>query len=191
MSARRKMTFAVSAFAMIIIASIVTLVSVLAATSVKVNNSITVKYTVVDVICDVEVYAVKVKNSATSVTWGTAKGTKSFAHNASATEQSISLGTDFDLLKDECVVIKFVFNNNGDMAFNATLTAPTAGTNMAIAYGTTGTKPADIASTSFSSVSVASGADKSNTYYAKISISDVTKNANIATSFSWTLAKAS
>ncbi|MBR4998838.1 MAG: hypothetical protein IKY10_03055, partial [Clostridia bacterium] len=71
MSARRKMTFAVSAFAMIIIASIVTLVSVLAATSVKVNNSITVKYTVVDVICDVEVYAVKVKNSATSVTWGT------------------------------------------------------------------------------------------------------------------------
>lgn len=189
MSSRKKMIFAVSAFAMIVLASVVTLVSVLAATSVKVDNTITVKYTVTDVICDVEVYVVKVKTNDTSITWGTAKGTHNFTHDTATEQKTFALGSDFTLLKDECVLIKFVFNNNGDLAFKATLSTPKGGTNMAIAYAATASKPADIASSSFAAVSVDSGASASSTYYAKISISDVTKNATIETSFVWNLAK--
>lgn len=185
MDSKKKIIISVTTFVIALVAIIVAVVSVLAATNVSITSSIKVTYTVSDVVADVAVSAAKVKTNATSITWGTAS-TKDFGINYTGTGETITL-TDMTLLKDECIVLKFVFNNNGAKAFTATLTKP-SGTNVNIYYATS--ESALLASTTATptAVNVASGADKSGTYFAVIKIADATQNAAFDGSFIWNLA---
>jgi len=196
MDSKKKMIIAISSCVLVVMAAVVAIVAVLAAQQVTVNNSLKVTYTVQDVVCDVEVYAVKVKTSATSVTWGTAKGSAQFDINtADKASESLSLGEFTNIAKDEVVVLKFVFNNNADSAFKATLASPTAGTNFKIYYATadgTGTSGVLGSTTEFGTgkeVSVAAGDSSSGVLYARVQIDNVTKSATLNTSFNWTITK--
>ena len=192
MDSKKKIIISVSAFVVVLLATVVAVVSVLAATNVSFTSSIKVTYTVGDVVADVAVSMAKVKTTATSITWGTPQ-TKDFAISYSGSGESISFA-DQTLAKDECVVIKFVFNNNSAKGFTATLTPPTvvANDNVNILYATSETGLAGLTSTAAGAngtVSVASGADKTGTYYAVIKIADTTKNVSgFTANFAWTLA---
>lgn len=193
MDSKRKMIVAISAFAMVILATVVAIVAVLAASNVTVQSSVSVSYSVTDVVADAAVYAVKVKTNATSVDWGTAKGTANFTI-ADSTEDPITM-SKFDLASDECLVLKFVFNNNSDKAFTATLTAPTAAANTNIYYSTydvtnhASNSLLKSTTTSPTAVSVAAGNSASSTYYAVIKIADNTQDVTESSfNFNWTLA---
>jgi len=184
MDAKKKIIVSFSAFIFVLMATVIAVVAVLAAHKVSLSSSVNVSYEVVDVIADVEVYAVKVKNSATTISWGTAN-TKNFAHNHSGNQETIALG-DFPLLKDESVVLKFVFNNNSDNDFNATLTKP-SGTNVTIYYAASENDLMASRVTDPSVVAVAGGASQTKSYYARIAITDITQGANFNGSFAWSL----
>lgn len=194
MNAKRKMIIAISAFAMVILATVVAVVAVLAAQSVTIQSSINVTYSVTDVIADVEVYAVKVKTNASSITWDNSnKATYNFGDSYSGTGETLTLPTSsYTLAKDECVVLKFVFNNNSAKAFTATLTKPTAVTNVNIYYAASDTGTSGIlksTTTSPSAVSVASGAAATSSYYAVIKIGDISRNISTSSfNFNWALA---
>lgn len=185
MDSKKKIIISVSAFVLVLLATVVAVVSVLAATNVSITSSIKVTYTVDDVVADVAVSAVKVKTNASSITWGTAS-TEDFGVNYTGTGETISL-SDMTLSKDECIVLKFEFNNNGSKAFTATLTKP-SGSNVNIYYATSESALLSSTTTNPTTVSVASGADKSGTYFAVIKIADTTKDATFNSSFVWNLA---
>ena len=199
MSSKKKMIIAISAFAMVVLAAVVAVVAVLAASSVTVKSSLTINYTVSDVVADVEVYAAKVTNGATTITWGTANtadfGVDGFTTGTGATgtvggtEASMAL-TTFALSKTECVVLKFVFNNNSSKAFTATLgDISTSGKNVNIFYSNTESGLSSLTSGTKSAVNVAAGADESSTYYVRIAIADTTADvSSFAPEFKWTLA---
>lgn len=191
MNAKRKIIISVCAFALIVVATVVSVIAVLAAQQVTIQSSVSVTYTVVDVVADVEVYAVETNatsiSSWTASNWGTAQ-THNFAHNTSTTTQNLALG-DFTPTKDECIVFKFVFNNNGDKAFKATLTAPTPHSNMNIYYAATQADLLTSTTTAPAQVSVAKGASSTASYFAVVKIKDVTKEiAKTDLKFSWVLA---
>ncbi len=199
MGSKKKMIIAISAFALVVIATVISVVAVLAATSVTLTTNVTVSYTVSDVVADFKVYAVKVKNNATSINWGTEKvasfGVDGYISGTGSQgtvgEDEATIGlTAVDLLKDECLVLKFVFENNSVKAFTGTLNhTDTTNQNVTIAYASGSvSKPGDITGTTKSTVSVASGDDKSATYYVKVSISDAKKNVtDFNPAFAWTL----
>ena len=194
MSSKKKMIIAISAFAMVVLAAVVAVVAVLAAQNVTIKSQISVKYTVDDVVADVAVYAKNVKTNAglTATTdLGTAQ-TFNFGIDYVEPDGGKSLdGFNFDsLAKDECIVVKFVFNNNSANAFTATLTDPTIASdaNIEIYYGSDITTLLSSTTATSSAVSVTGGDDATNSYYAVIKIKDNTKNVSTTVSFNWALA---
>ena len=192
MSSKKKMIIAISAFAMVVLAAVVAVVAVLAAQNVTIKSQIGIKYTVDDVVADVAVYAKNVgtKESLTTATnLGTAQ-TENFGIDYTGTGEALE-GFDFDnLAKDQCVVIKFEFNNNSANAFTATLTAPTIteGANIAIYYAADITQLLGSTTTTPAAVSVAAGDTATSSYYAVIKIVDNTKDVDTSVEFNWALA---
>ena len=188
MDTKKKVIVSVSAFVVVLVATVVAVVSVLAASKVSFSSSINVTYVVGDVVADVAVSTAKVKTNATSITWGTPK-TKNFGIDHSGTAETIALDNYTNIGKDECVVIKFVFNNNSAKGFTAKLPTPPTGTNMNVFYSTSESGLAALTSGDYntSGVTVQGGADKSATYYAVIKIATPTSNATFNSSFAWTL----
>ena len=210
MNSKKKIIIAVSAFALVLLATIVSVVAVLAAQNVTVRNTITIQYTVVDVVADIEVYAVKVEKDATTINWGTAKkavfgvdgfdlsSSTGFTEYGTTTDENSAAETSFDkfdISKKECVVLKFVFkNNSASRAFTADLTIDGSDSNVSIAHSSGNVvKPGDITGTN-SQVTVAKSGTTGDTvsYFVKLSIVDATKNVDEFTPvFEWALALAS
>ena len=200
MSAKKKMIIAISAFSMVLLATIIAVVAVLAAQQVTVKSSLTVNYAVSDVIADVEVYAVKVKTNASTIDWGTAKtanfNSTGYVSGGTLTgtvggNQASGTFSNFALAKDECVVLKFVFNNNSaSKSITATLgTISTSGKNVNLYYSATEASLLESTTTTSATVNVAAGTDKTVSYFAVIKIADDTKNVtDFQPSFNWTLA---
>lgn len=187
MNSKKKIIIAVSALAMIVLASVVAVVAVLAAQRVTLNNSITVEYKVKDVVCDTSVrYAVVTDGT---YDWKTPK-TADFAYNAEdqdKDEQSLAFG-NVSIDKTQCVVLEFTFNNNGSRAFNASLTENSSEkNNIKIYYSATLEGILTSTTETSTAVNVAAGDDKSGVYYARIDIDQKQFDAKIITNFVWTI----
>lgn len=200
MKTKRKMIIAISAFAMVILAGVVAVVAVLAASNVTVNSSLTIKYTVGNVAVDVSVGNKKASASST-----TAIAEKDFAakkavfglngydsdgsdsgYTSTKSEEAALAFGQIPLEKDECLVLMFKFENSGDIKLKATLTPPATSSDVEVRYGVSST-PSEITATSPSVVSIPGGADQSATYYVKLSIAESakTKDVEYTPNFSW------
>lgn len=204
MKTKRKMIIAISALAMVILAGVVAVVAVLAASSVTVNSTLKIKYTVADVEATVEVYAAKVAEDEDSIDWGTAKkavfgidglitGSSSGLTSPVANANNASCGFDFssDFSKTDCVVMKFVIKNDGAKAFSAKLDDINPGTiPVALNYkvSTTAINDATAISGPYSHIeSIAAGS--TSTMYVKITLTDKTGDVTFEPSFDWVLEK--
>ena len=186
MNSKKKMLIAISSFALIILATVVGVVAVLAAQHITIKSSIKVSYTVDDVVADVEVYAAKVNLSATSINWGTAQTVNFDVDYDNQNGETVSF-SEFKLGKTECVVLKFVFNNNSSKGFSATLTKP-AGTNVNIYYASSEAALLGSSSTTPTTVNVSGGIDATASYFAVIKVDDNTKDASFDGLFAWNMA---
>ena len=187
MNSKKKIIITLSALAMIVLASVITVVAVLAAQRVTLKNSITVEYKVKDVVCDTSVRYAIVTNG--TYDWKTAKNAN-FAYNAESTEtteQELAFG-NVSIDKTQCVVIEFTFNNNGSRAFRGTLNETSSEkTNIKIYYASALNQILTSTTETASAINVEAGDEKSGVYYARIDIDQKQFDAKVITNFVWTL----
>ena len=184
MNSKKKIVVAISAFALIIMATIVSVVAVLAAQKVTITSSVSVSYTSVEV------------DGAFTAHYQVKNGTKTSI--GSATFQAEDSGTEADpLLRDagtangitltsanNHVDFIFTFTNTGSAAYTATVTLPTTSSGLTVSYPT---KPSTMVSGSNTSFTVAGKTTTPVTYTVRYTISDVAINASLSGNFVWNL----
>lgn len=183
MDSKKKMIIAVSSFAMIILATVVAIVAVLAAQSVTIQSSINVSYTSSEIAGTVTA-SYQVKGAATPTLigekpyYGTELGTPTDTLGEGAT-------TITGLTKENNYVdFIFTFTNTGSSEYTATLTVPTS-TNFTASYTVPNANGATkLSDTSFK---IAGNTTTPVTYVIRMTISDVSKDANISGTFAWNL----
>ena len=187
MNAKRKMIIAISAFAMVVLATVVAVIAVLAAQNVTIQSSINVTYTSSEVAAKVTAKYQVANGTASNIGTGgyEFEGTESGA-NATQNLTTSALTINTLTSTNNYVDFIFTFTNEGSAEYTATLTLPATATNFEISY----TVPDKDGATKVSNTSfkIAGNTTTAVTYKVRYTIKDVSKNASISGTFSWNLA---
>ena len=188
-----------------LIAIIIPVVAVFAARNVTLNSNISISYKADGVIADIEFYAMKVTNGE-DVNWNNAnKQTASFdldgyTGGALGTKGSSTAKMEdnpFELIKTECVVLKYVFkNNNQSQALYIKFDETISGSNGAVYYSNSDDGLTNLTETTYSSISDIKGDEAGGvmvspestfTFFVRVAIADVRMDANFSLNIKWTL----
>ena len=200
MKPRKKLIISLVAVCLVTVATIVTVVAVLAAKNGTLAGKVNVKYTATDVSGTVSAnYKLKGEGQGTAFTGGT-DGVLTVDAEA---QDGVNVGTltagDITLDKDNrFVVFTFNFTNSGSRNYTAAISytddtenGNAADTNIVVEYSTNNTKFVDVTSTTETvptSITVTSGNEATEySFYVKVSIDNIAKDAEFSGSFNWTL----
>ena len=203
MNSKKKMIISISAFALVLISTVVSIVAVLAAQNVTIKNNLTVSYQVKDVAVEVTLWVGKIENDATYDWDDIESKTVEFGidglSNASGSGITGEAGSDMaeiewedlELTKTQCVIMRFLFINKSDRAFTITHESVfgenVEGANVSIYY--TAADGGDLTSLDESDlflnqdlqegrISVAGGEENETEFYIRLTITDPTKNVD-------------
>ena len=186
MNSKRKVIVAMSAFAMLLLATVVAVVAVLAAQNVTVTSQIRVSYTsnqkAAVVTAKYQISGGTAANLGSgSITFDGTEASANATKSLTTSEVSIT-GLDSS---NKYVDFIFTFTNPGSADYTATLTLPTTNTNFTVSYTkATGTGVSSATDTSFK---LAGGTTSPVTYKVRYTIADVSKDATLSGLFSWSL----
>ena len=187
MDAKKKIIMSVAAFAMIIVASVVAVVAVLAAQNVTITNYISVNYVVEDVYANVELsYAIGDSSLTNASTLNfTPVANSPLVFNGDNTTAGTLTLPNQTIKKDKALFIKFKFTNNSAMATRATSKFTITNTNMNVKYGTSVSAiTSDTVPTNLDMDSLGT----SKECYIKVSVKEANKIASYTGDIVWTLA---
>ncbi len=190
MSSKKKMIIAICAFALVVVATIVSVVAVLAAQSVTINSTINVQYTSNEVAAKVTAHY-QVANGTRTKMGGDDNGMITFYGTETGAEATQSMtgesGLTISGLTSENNYIDFIFTftNDGDAEYTATLTLPNDVENFGITYPT---KPDTMVGGSDVSFTVPGNTTDAVTYTIRYTITTISNDAHIKGTFAWVLA---
>ena len=183
MSSKKKLIIAVCAFSLIILASVVSIVAVLAAQKVTINSTINVTYTSQEVAGKVTAQYQIANGKATNIGDGSITYSGSETGTPTTTLGGTSGVTITGLTStNKYIDFIFTFTNTGSAQYTATVVLPTTVSNFTVSHETLPTTK-----TSNTSFTVAGGTTTAVTYKVRYTIDDVSKNASISGTFAWTL----
>ena len=187
MNSKKKLIIAFSAFALIVISGIISVVAVLAAQNVTIKSNISVTYTSHEVAGVVTAHY-QVKNGTKTKLGGDTNGAVSFDGSETgddATEDMTNVTITGLSSANNYIDFIFTFTNAGSAAYTATLTAPTTVTN----FTTSVTKPtgASVSNVGDYKFTLAGNTTTPVTYTIRYTITEVAKNSSINGNFSWSL----
>lgn len=199
MKSKKKLMIALLSLCVVVVATIVTVVAVMAATKTKFKGNVVVKYTATDVAGTVSANY-KLKGTGEGVAF--AGGTDGVLTIDAELQNDVEVGTlapasNITLTKDNrFVLFTFNFTNSGSRDYTATISYtddkadPNAeDANIIIEYSTDNTTfKASSDAQAPKSITVESGdEDAVYSFYIKVSIDKIAKDAEFSGSFSWDL----
>ena len=148
MKSKKKLIVALSSFAFVLVAAVVTVTAVLAAATQSVTSNVTVRYSAKQVAGTVSAtYQVGSAAAVDMTTDGTSSGSKTITYNGNETSSDprslsplavIDLGnttaTKDGLLVGETVTFTFTFTNTGSAEYKATVSYEGTEKNVEVAY---------------------------------------------------------
>ncbi len=216
MTAKQKMTIAITALCLVAVIAIVTVIAVFAATTAKINSAVNVSYTATDVVGtasakwyggaeDAELAGENMDNNGSEVDGETVLN---FDADSDLSSQSGTLSPAKDITFDashQDVIFEYKFTNSGSRSYKATVVFTGTIENVTITSKTQPTTPITVSSghstitddvsptsqspsATFTIANVAVAANTGVTYvYVKLHLTSKAKDATFSGTFAWTL----